>query len=118
MSDAGTIFGRLMAVIHNRKLRPRPDSYTTRLLDDGVEAIGAKITEEAAEVVEAAVEPGEEGQRHLVHEAADLIYHLFVMLEHRDVTLVEVEAELTRRFGTSGLAEKASRSAAQPPETS
>jgi phosphoribosyl-ATP pyrophosphohydrolase len=44
-----------------------------------------------------------------VHEAADLIYHLFVMLGHRDIPLAELESELARRFGISGLDEKAAR---------
>jgi phosphoribosyl-ATP pyrophosphohydrolase len=81
------------------------------LLTGGVPKIGAKIREEADEVVAAADEPGLTGQNHLVHEAADLIYHLLVMLAHRDVTLEQVEGELARRFGVSGLDEKASRAA-------
>jgi phosphoribosyl-ATP pyrophosphohydrolase len=87
-----------------------PDkSYTTRLFQGGVAKIGEKISEEAAEVVEAAAEPGEDGRQHLIREAGDLVYHLFVMLGHRDVKLTEVEAELARRFGISGLDEKANR---------
>ena len=65
--------------------------------------------EEAGEVVEAAGEPGDAGRSHLIYEAADLIYHLFVLMGHRDVKLSEVEAELARRFGLSGLDEKAAR---------
>jgi phosphoribosyl-ATP pyrophosphohydrolase len=85
-------------------------SYTARLLSGGADAINAKITEEAAEVVEAALEPGDEGRDHLVREAADLVYHLLILLRHRDCRLADVEAELARRAGTSGLEEKASRS--------
>ena len=103
------ILARLMAVLQDRKAKRPPKSYTTTLFDGGVEAIGAKIVEEAAEVVEAAREPEDEGKAHLVQEAADLVYHLFVMLAHRDVGLEAVEAELGRRFGTSGLDEKAGR---------
>jgi phosphoribosyl-ATP pyrophosphohydrolase len=84
-------------------------SYTTALFDGGVEKIGEKIVEEAAEVVEAARETGPQGRDHLVHEAADLIYHLLVMLGHRDIPLNDVRAELARRFGVSGLDEKESR---------
>jgi phosphoribosyl-ATP pyrophosphohydrolase len=98
-----------MAVIEDRKQNPPERSYTSSLFAGGVERIGAKITEEAAEVVEAAGEAGDEGQRHLVHEAADLVYHLLVMLAQREITLDEVEAELARRFGISGLDEKESR---------
>src|SRR5262245_37335894 len=105
-SSVQSIFAQLMAVIEDRK-RARPEnSYTTRLLDGGVEKIGAKITEEAAEVVAAAAEPGEAGRTHTVAEAADLVYHLLVLLASRDIALTDVEAELARRFDISGLDEK------------
>jgi len=84
-------------------------SYTARLLAGGVAKIGAKIAEEAAEVVAAAAEPGEEGRQHTVREAGDVIYHLLVLLAARDVSLNDVESELARRFGVSGLEEKAAR---------
>lgn len=100
---------QLMAVIEHRKRNPPAKSYTTTLFAGGVEKIGGKIMEEAAEVVEAAGESGAEGRQHLIYEAGDLIYHLFVMLGHREVRLDEVEAELARRFGISGIDEKASR---------
>lgn len=103
------IFTRLMAVIENRKRQAADNSYTRRLLSGGVPKIGEKIVEEAGEVVEAAGEPGEAGRQHLVREAADLVYHLFVLLACRDTPLADVEAELARRFGISGLDEKASR---------
>ena len=103
------ILAQLMAVIEDRKINPPPKSYTTTLLAGGVAKIGEKIAEEAAEVVQAADEPGEEGRAHLIREAGDLIYHLFVMLGFRDVKLAEVEQEIARRFGISGLDEKASR---------
>jgi phosphoribosyl-ATP pyrophosphohydrolase len=99
----------LMATIEDRRANPPAKSYTTTLFAGGVPKIGAKITEEAAEVVEAAGEPDEAGRQHLIREAGDLIYHLFVMLAHRGVKLAEVEAELARRSGVSGLDEKASR---------
>jgi phosphoribosyl-ATP pyrophosphohydrolase len=103
------IFARLMAVIEDRQRQPAERSYTQRLLSGGVPKISEKIVEEAGEVVEAAGEPGEEGRQHLVREAADLVYHLFVLLACRDTPLCEVEAELARRFGISGLDEKESR---------
>lgn len=103
------ILARLMAVIEDRKRNPPPRSYTAGLFAGGVEAIGAKITEEAAEVVEAAAEAGDAGREHLVCEAGDLLYHLFVLLAHRDIELGQVESELARRFGVSGIDEKESR---------
>jgi phosphoribosyl-ATP pyrophosphohydrolase len=87
----------------------KAESYTARLLAGGVAKIGPKVAEEAAEVVEAAAEPGEDGRLHTVCEAGDLVYHLLVLLAAREITFSEVEAELARRFGMSGLEEKASR---------
>ncbi len=84
-------------------------SYTARLLAGGVPKIGEKVLEEAGEVVEAAGEPGEAGRAHTIAEAGDVLYHLLVLLAARDITLSEVEGELARRFGMSGLDEKASR---------
>ena len=104
-----SIFQKLMEVIDDRRRNPPARSYTTSLFAAGVPKIGEKITEEAAEVVAAASESGPEGRQHLVHEAADLIYHLFVLLGYREITLAEVEAELARRFGISGIDEKESR---------
>ncbi len=110
MSEQGAILSRLAAVIEDRKGRRPPGSYTARLLSGGVDEIGAKLREEAGELVEAArladEEPGP-----VIHEAADLVYHLLVMLAFCDVQLADVEAELARRFGISGLDEKASRRA-------
>jgi phosphoribosyl-ATP pyrophosphohydrolase len=105
-----SILQRLMEVIEDRRADPPQRSYTSQLFCGGVRKIGGKILEEAREVVDAASEPGDAGNQHLVHEAADLIYHLFVMLGYRQVRWVEVEAELARRFGISGLDEKAARS--------
>ena len=108
MNDQATILPRLMAVIEARKANRPPQSYTTKLFDGGLAVIGRKIREEAAELVEAAAadHPITEA---VIHEAADLVYHLLVMLASCDVTLSDVEAELAHRFGTSGLEEKASR---------
>jgi phosphoribosyl-ATP pyrophosphohydrolase len=114
MNDSDSIFAQLMSTIEDRKTTMPEKSYTTRLFQGGVSKIGEKITEEAAEVVEAAAEPGEEGRQHLVREAGDLLYHLFVMLGFRDIRLLELEAELARRFGISGLDEKASRPKPEP----
>jgi len=84
-----------------------PDvSYTRRLLDKGLTHCAKKLGEEAVETVLAAVN---EGQDRLVAEAADLLYHLLVVLECRGIALSEVEAELARRVARSGLEEKASR---------
>lgn len=110
MNDALAILPRLMETIQTR-FRERPEgSYTTKLFQGGVAKIGAKITEEAAEVVEAAAEPGDAGKEHLIYEAGDLVYHLMVMLASRGVSLDEVAQELARREGVGGLVEKQQRS--------
>jgi phosphoribosyl-ATP pyrophosphohydrolase len=110
MSVQRDILSRLMQVIVERKIARPEKSYTTTLFDAGLPKIGAKITEEAGELIEAAGEPGDPGREHTVREAADLVYHMLVLLAWRDCTLTDVEAELARRFGLSGLDEKASRS--------
>jgi phosphoribosyl-ATP pyrophosphohydrolase len=100
----------LMDVIAARKSNPpAKQSYVVSLLEGGVPKIGAKIVEEAGEVVAAAAEPGRAGRDHLVHEVADLLFHTLVLLGHQDIAWSDIEAELARRFGTSGIAEKESR---------
>jgi phosphoribosyl-ATP pyrophosphohydrolase len=106
MRRSGEVLESLEGVIASRKGGDPDRSYTSRLLAGGVPLAGAKVTEEAAEVVQAAVaEPDDR----VVAEAADLVYHLLVLLAARGVTLGQVEQELARRFGISGLVEKASR---------
>lgn len=111
MSDNSSVFERLMAVIEDRKRNPPPKSYTTSLFQGGVDRIGCKVMEEAAEVVRAARKStdSDEARNHLVYEAADVLYHLFVLLGYRDIPLADVAQELGRRFGVSGIDEKASR---------
>ena len=92
-----------------RAANPSEKSYTTQLLAGGVAKIGAAVAEEAAEVVEAAAEPGDGGPERLIREAGDLVYHLMVMLHHRNCSLTDLETELARRAGVSGLDEKAAR---------
>jgi phosphoribosyl-ATP pyrophosphohydrolase len=105
---------QLELTIQERKAAANPDkSYTAKLLSQGLTKIGAKVAEEAAEVVEAAAEPGEEGRQHTIREAGDVLYHLLVLLAARDVALSEVESEIARRFNMSGLEEKAARNTSQ-----
>ncbi|MEC7354268.1 MAG: phosphoribosyl-ATP diphosphatase [Planctomycetota bacterium] len=110
------VLQRLMEVIEDRRDHSPEKSYTTRLFSGGVPAIARKITEEAAEVIEAAEEEGTEGRDHLIYEAADLVYHLMVMLGYKRIHWNEVESELGRRFGISGIDEKASRQTASQPD--
>ena len=98
---------RLEQVIAERKEASPDTSYVASLNAKGIEKIAQKLGEEATETVIAALSGGRE---EVVGEAADLIFHLLVLLQARRVTLDEVMAELDRREGTSGIEEKASRS--------
>ena len=91
----------------NERAQASPDvSYTRKLLDRGVAQCAKKLGEEAIETALAAV--GEDRER-LIAEAADLIYHLLVLLKSRGIALTEVEAVLAVRTAQSGLDEKAAR---------
>ena len=96
----------LAATIASRKGADPASSYTASLLDKGVEKCAKKFGEEAVEVILASAS----GDRdHTAAEAADVLYHLFVLLESSDVSLDDVLARLRAREGVSGHAEKASR---------
>jgi phosphoribosyl-ATP pyrophosphohydrolase len=103
------VFDRLMDQIHRRVKQMPTGSYTTQLVSGGVAKMGAKITEEAAEVVDAADKSSAPDNQHLIYEACDLIYHLWVLLGSRGVAVDQLRSELQRREGTSGIAEKLSR---------
>lgn len=96
----------LAATIAARKGADPETSWTAKLLSKGPEKCAEKFGEEA---VEAIIEAVKGDRARLTSEAADVLYHLLVMLAARDVTLEEVLAELERREGTSGIAEKAQR---------
>ena len=100
------VLKKLATTIAARRAASGDTSYTRSLLDGGAEKCAKKLAEEVAETVIAAV--SQDGP-HLTAEAADLLYHLLVLLEVRDVSLDDVLAELERRMGTSGHAEKAAR---------
>ena len=97
---------RLAATIAARRGADPESSWTAKLLAQGPEKCAEKFGEEA---IEAVIEAVRGDRERLTAEAADVLYHLLVMLAARDITLADVEAELARREGTSGLAEKASR---------
>lgn len=97
---------QLAATIEARKSADPDSSWTAKLLAKGPEKCAEKFGEEA---VEAIIEAVKGDQRALTAEAADVIYHLLVMLAARDVELTDVLAELDRRTAQSGLAEKAAR---------
>jgi phosphoribosyl-ATP pyrophosphohydrolase/phosphoribosyl-AMP cyclohydrolase len=97
---------RLEAVLETRKSSSGDKSYTRSLFDGGTEKIGAKIHEEASELVQALCS---ESDQRVENEAADLLYHTLVGLRFRDVPFRRVLAVLAGRFGVGGHAEKASR---------
>ena len=92
--------------VHERAQASADVSYTRALLDKGIAHCAKKLGEEA---VETALAAASEDRDRLVSEAADLIYHLLVVLAARSVSLAEVEAALASRMHQSGLEEKASR---------
>ena len=97
----------LDALIHSRKGSEPGASYTAQLFADGRARIAKKVGEEATETVIAAM--GSDTTA-LTAEAADLVYHLLVLLADAGLALDDVRAEIARRSGTSGLIEKAARS--------
>lgn len=105
MSDS-TDFDALMEIVAERAKADPAESYTARLTAEGVARIARKLGEEAVETIIAAV--GED-ERQLTAEAADLLFHLAVLLNARGIPAAAVWRELHRRTGRSGLAEKAAR---------
>ena len=103
MSD---ILQQLAAVLEQRKGADSNDSYVAGLYDKGLDAILKKVGEEATETVMAAKDGNRE---QIVYETADLWFHTLVMLAHQGLGPEQVLDELARRFGLSGLEEKANR---------
>ena len=102
----GETLARLAATIAARKGADPDTSWTAKLLAKGPEACARKFAEEATEAV---IEAVKGDTPRLTSEAADVLYHLLVMCAARGVTLAQIESELVRREGTSGIAEKAAR---------
>lgn len=84
----------LTKIIADRKANPIDGSYTNRLLSEGEDAILRKVGEEAVEVILAAKS---QGDQRLIEETSDLLYHLLVLLAFRDLSLADIETELSRR---------------------
>jgi phosphoribosyl-ATP pyrophosphohydrolase len=97
---------RLAATIEARKTADPDGSWTARLLAKGPEKCAEKFGEEAIEAIIEAVKGDKDA---LTGEAADVLFHLLVMCAARDVALSDIVAELVRREGTSGIAEKQAR---------
>jgi phosphoribosyl-ATP pyrophosphohydrolase len=107
MALAMNTLTRLEATIAQRLTASPDESYVAKLHAKGLKKIAQKLGEEATEAVIAAL-AGDEAE--LVGEAADLVFHLMVLLAEKGVPFDKVLGELDRREGTSGIAEKAARS--------
>ncbi|MFA5983859.1 MAG: phosphoribosyl-ATP diphosphatase [Methylococcaceae bacterium] len=100
------VLAQLAQILEQRKLEPADKSYVASLYTKGIDSILKKIGEEATETVIA----GKSGDKQqIIYETADLWFHCMVLLAHQGLHPEDVLQELQRRFGLSGLAEKASR---------
>lgn len=107
MSD---LINQLSKVLEERKSADPESSYVASLYKGGLNKILEKVGEEATELILAAKDAEKSGDnKALVHETADLWFHSLVLLSHLNETPESLLAELEKRFGTSGLTEKASR---------
>lgn len=104
--NADVALAMLVDTIAARRRESADKSYTRQLLDGGPAKCAKKLGEEAVEVVLAAVNEDDEAMK---NEAADLVYHLLVLLEARDIKFADVLDVLGGRMGVSGLEEKAAR---------
>jgi phosphoribosyl-ATP pyrophosphohydrolase len=91
-----SILKAVFATIEDRKIKPKPGSYTNTLFEAGEDEIVKKIGEEAIEVILAAKGQGDE---RLISEMVDLAYHCLVLLAHKGLTLDDVATEIERRHG-------------------
>ena len=101
-----TTLSRVADVLEARKSESADSSYVAKLYSKGLDSILKKIGEEATETVMAAKDGDKE---HIIYEVADLWFHSMVLLAQQNLHPDDVLAELERRFGTSGLVEKANR---------
>lgn len=101
------LLNKLFQVIEERKQAEPESSYVADLYDRGLDAILKKVGEEAVETL-LACKQGD--PKEIIHETADLWFHTMVMLSHEGLHVNDILSELERRFGLSGLEEKANRS--------
>ena len=99
------IIEKLEIILQDRKTKDPKDSYVSTLYSKGNRDICDKIIEEASELVDAT----EDGKAQVVHETADLLFHVLVLLASLDIKYATILDELTKRFGTSGIEEKNNR---------
>jgi phosphoribosyl-ATP pyrophosphohydrolase len=100
------ILKQLEIILEDRKSANSNNSYVSSLYQKGTDEILKKIAEESAEVIMATKDDIE---NKIIYEVADLWFHTLVLLRHKNIEVDKIEQELSRRFGLSGLAEKANR---------
>ncbi len=100
------VFDTLYKTISDRKIHRSAQSYTSTLFQGGLDLILKKVGEEAGEFI---ISAKNKRKPAIVHETADLLYHLLVALNFHKIPMAAIEGELTRRMAQSGLSEKASR---------
>jgi phosphoribosyl-ATP pyrophosphohydrolase len=100
------VLRKLEAVLEQRKSANADESYVSSLYTKGLDEILKKIGEESAEVIMASKDGN---QDKIIHEVADLWFHTLVLLRHKDIEIDKIQQELSKRFGLSGLEEKANR---------
>lgn len=100
------IFDKLFDELNERRNADPSKSYTAKLLQAGTEKINSKIMEEAQELCEAGLEDDNE---HTASEIQDLLYHAFVLAVQKGISLDDIRAQFAKRFGMSGIEEKANR---------
>ena len=105
MSGQDNIFERLSKILISRKETSKDNSYTGQLYKEGIERIIAKIKEESEELIEASTSDKEA----IIHEAADLVFHVMVLLAFKDIDPSDILRELEKREGVSGIEEKSKR---------
>jgi phosphoribosyl-ATP pyrophosphohydrolase len=103
---SGAVFSIVFATIEQRKRTMPERSYVASLLRQGSDGICCKLAEESGEVIKAA---REQNKQQLTKELCDLLFHALVLMAAKEISLAEVEYELSRRHGISGLDEKAAR---------
>lgn len=109
--DSLSALSRLIDTVRARRGASPENSYSARLLAEGVGLCAKKFGEESVETIIAALQNDKQA---VVRESADLLYHWVVLLEAADVSVENVMTELDRRTGQSGLEEKAARGRTQP----
>jgi len=100
------VLRKLEEVLEQRKSANADESYVSSLYTKGLDEILKKIGEESAEVIMASKDGN---QDKIIHEVADLWFHTLVLLRHKDIEIDKIQQELSKRFGLSGLEEKANR---------